>query len=355
MKKLLKKLKLFFIRSSAFISAALVFLCSFASPALAAGVTSDPTAQIYYSYWNLTKMIVTYNDGTIAIFDLPTTFYETNSYYTNDIVIDSLTSDKTLSLRCYVGSTVIQKPSASYIFNARDFQSVSFVFEDSVIRYYPTNFGPTSMPPTYNREETVPIIQFPNSTNVISNFSGYLENTRPVYGSSEDDFTFKFETTNSYYGLTESDPFSNDSIVNGQYLYDLFPYSLLQSELAYYRDNISVNTALHIPYYPIVKTDITFDFSNVSSDIYNIGISLPLGAATNNYSFNPVSEWYARFFSGYKQFGDGATVDFVSWISTAVGGFLAFEIIPGISFGLLLTFIIGIASVNFFLKFFAGG
>ena len=359
-KKILPVIKKISKSLTAFLGVFIVLVCSFASPIAASNVASDSSSPLFYSYWNLTKIIVTYNDGVTAVFDLPTTFYESNSYYTNDIVIDSLNSDKTLSLSCYVGNTLLKRASASYSFNAIDFSNISFIFENSVIRYYPTNFGSSgSMPSGYNRNETVPIIQFQNSTNVVKSFSGYAEYVHPVYGSSEDDFTFKFETLNSQFGLVASDPFVNNGFIDTDIgsisVYDLVPYSLYSSEVQYYKNNISVQDALQVPYFPLVKVDMQLDFTNVTSDTYKIAVALPLGISYNNYSFNPVSEWYERYFAGYKQYGDSTNVDFTSWISTAVGGFLAFEFIPGISFGLLLTFIIGIACVNFFLKFFAGG
>lgn len=326
-----------------------VLVCSFVVPAFASGSTSDSSQQIYYSYWNLAKMIVTYQDGTTAIFDMPNTFYITDSYYNETITLTS-SNGKTLLLRVYVGSTLLDAPSVSFSFDVKSFSKIQFVFEDSIIRYFPINFGSSSqMPPGYSRVEVVPIIQLPNDTNVISSYSGSYTSVRPLNGSADDDFTFKFYEHSSSFGLTEY--VSDYDLLN---LYDLVSNIAYQEEVSYYKD-FSYNTIDDVPYFKKINVDLVFDFSSVSDSSYYIGLAFPLGAAYNGYSFNPVSEWYSLFFTGYKQFGDGVNVDFTSWISTAVGGFLAFDIIPGISFGLLLTFIIGVAAVNFFLKFFAGG
>lgn len=48
-------------------------------------------------------------------------------------------------------------------------------------------------------------------------------------------------------------------------------------------------------------------------------------------------------------------VDFVGWLTTSVGGFFGFEIVPGFSIGTILTALIGVGLVVAFLKYFAGG
>jgi hypothetical protein len=251
----------------------------------------------------------------------------------------------------------MKKPSVAFTFDAKQFSNIILYFEDSIIRSYPLNFGNISLP-GYNQIETVPVLQLPNDdASVISSFLGSYSSFRPMYGSSSDDYTFKFGTESGSFGLVQSshEAVLNSSVFGSIPLYDLFPYDLLRQEQNYYYNNVNPNGRMQIPYYKAVMVDMGFDFSNVTTETYRIGIALPLGIAVNDRSFNSVSEWVDLYFQGYKQFGDGVNLDFTSWLSTAVGGFLAFEIIPGISLGLLLTFIIGVAAVNFFLKFFAGG
>lgn len=346
MKKIKKNLLPFLKRFAALMSVVMVLISSFTIPSFASGTASTSSSPSYYSYWNLSKLICTYSDGVVAIFDMPTTFFETNSYYNENITLTS-NNGRTLELRTYVGTTQIDKPSVAFLFDVRSFSNIQFVFQDSVVRYYPLNSSTSTMPPGYSVIEEVPLIQFSSDTNVVSSFSGSYTSVRPVRGSSDDTFTFKFDYFSGNFGLEQK----SDSQFN---LYYLIANSSYQSELDYYRD-YEINTRFHVPYFQNINVDLDFDWYGFSSETYTVGLSFPLGRTYNGYSFNPVSEWYQLFFTGYKQFGDGANIDFTSWLSTAVGGFLAFEIMPGISLGLLLTFIIGVAAVNFFLKFFAGG
>lgn len=354
----MKKIKPIVRKILAWIGVVMVLVCSFVTPIAASGSTDDINSYMFYSYWNLAKIRVVYADtGEIVIYDMPQTFYETNSYYYENITLKSASSDRTLALNTYVGSTIIKKPSVAFLFDVKPFSSITLYFEDSVIRSYPLNFGNTTLP-GYNTVETVPVLQLPtNDSSVISSFLGSYTAYRPMNGESSDDYTFKFGSESGSFGLVAS---SHEAVLNsgtlGTFnLFDLFPYSLYKSEMAYYANNISTNTRLQIPYYSSITADMNFNFSNVTSDTYRIGIALPLGLASNDVSFNSVSTWYDQYFTGYKQFGDGVNLDFTSWIATAAGGFLSFELIPGISFGVLLTFILGVAAVNFFLKFFAGG
>lgn len=47
--------------------------------------------------------------------------------------------------------------------------------------------------------------------------------------------------------------------------------------------------------------------------------------------------------------------DFTKWISSAVGGFMSFEIFPGFSFELIFGVLIGALFLFFFLRLFSGG
>lgn len=358
MKKLLKKIKPFLKRSAAWLGVVMVLLCSFVTPIAASGSTDDINSYVFYSYWNLAKIRVEYADtGEIVIYDMPQTFFETNSYYYEEITLRSASSDRTLSLNTYVGSTVIKKPSVAFAFDAKQFSRITLYFEDSVINSFPLEFINPVLP-GYNDTETVPVLQLPGSdSSVISSFVGSYTSIRPMNGHIEDDYTFKFGTESGTFGMeASSDEVSlNTSALGSLSLFDLFPYSLYRKELSYYANNVTENSISQIPYYKDITVDMNFNFSNVTSETYRIGIALPLGLAVNDVSFNSVSDWYLRFFNGYKQVVSPTKVDFTSWLATAVGGFLRFELIPGISFSTLLFFILGIGAVNLFLKFFAGG
>lgn len=352
----MKKMKPIPRRILSIFGVVLVLFCSVAMPVFASGSTSDPeNTDVYYSYWNLTKIEVVYADtGETVIFDMPTTFFETTGYYNENITLTSGSTDRTLALRSYVGKTLLDNPSVSFAFDVKQFSSISFVFENSVIRPYPTVFVNSSAP-GYSADLAVPIIQFQTDDDVVSRFEGNGSSIRPMHGTSEDDFTFKFGRNEFNFGQDFSDYLGVSYPV-----YDLVPNSLLESELKYYAESITPNTRLQIPYYDYIRTEIDLDFSAVSSSTYNIAVALPLGVGNDGYSFNHVSEWYSTYFTGYKMpvmtngITDSVNIDFTSWITTAVGGFFSFEFVPGLSLGMILFFVIGLAVVAFFIRFFGG-
>ena len=352
----MKKMKPIPLRILSVLGVVILLFCSVAMPVFASGSTSDPeNTDVYYSYWNLTKIEVVYADtGETVIFDMPSTFFQTTGYYNENITLTSGSTDRTLSLRSYVGETLLEDPSVSFAFDVKPFSSVSFIFENSVIKPYPTIFVNSSAP-GYSADLAVPVIQFQNDVDVVSRFEGNGTSIRPMHGAVDDDFTFKFGRNEFDFGQNYSDYIGLSLPV-----YDLVPNSLLESELRYYAESITPNTRLHIPYYDYIRTEIDLDFSEVTSSTYNIAIALPLGVGHGGYSFNHVSEWYSTFFTGYKMpvmtngITDSVNIDFSSWITTAVGGFFSFEFIPGFSLGMILFFVIGLAAVAFFIRFFGG-
>lgn len=67
--------------------------------------------------------------------------------------------------------------------------------------------------------------------------------------------------------------------------------------------------------------------------------------------------WYTQYrdFDNSLNTSGDINVDFTSWISTAIGGFLNFELVPGLSIWSIFLGVIGIGLVVAFLKYFAGG
>ena len=353
----MKKIKPILRRTFAVLGIVMILVCSLVLPVSASGSTSDPdNTDVYYSYWNLTKIKVVYADtGETVIFDMPSTFYDTTGYYNETITLTSGSTGRTLSLRSYVGQTLLSDPSVSFAFDVKPFSSISFIFENSVIKAYPTIFV-NSTAPGYSADLTVPVIQFQTDVDVVSRFEGNGTSIRPMNGGQNDDYTFKFGRNDFNYGQVFSDYLGTTFAV-----YDLVPHSVLDSELSYYAESITPNTRLHIPYYDYICTEIDLDFSEVSSSSYNIAVALPLGVGNGGYSFNHVSEWYSTYFTGYKLvpasthgITEGVNIDFTGWLTTAVGGFFSFEFVPGFSLGTIFFFIIGLAVVAFFIRFFGG-
>lgn len=343
MKNLLNKIKPFLKRSAALIGAVIVFVFSLVIPSFASGESSTNAGDFYYSYWNLTKIYCSYSDGTFAIFDLPQTFYLTNSYYTQDLSLSSSSGGKSLEIQTYVGTTVLTSPSVSLIFSGEGISNIQFIFEDSILKSS-SNYAISSSDP----DIVCPV--FSTGSNLaISSFTGSYTSVRPMNGLDHDDYTFKFGSNSGSFGLTYVD--DGSAAANQGYKYLALDPSILQIEFDYYQSN-GFN---RIPHFSNIVVDVDFTVVQTSGN-YNIGLALPLGKSSSvDGSFNDVSDWYGRFFSGYKQVVSPTKVDFTSWLSTAVGGFLRFELVPGISLSTLLFFMLGIGAVNIFLKFFAGG
>ena len=339
LKKILPVLK----KTSAVFAAFLIFVSCLFVPSFASGESSTNSGDFYYSYWNLTKIYCSYSDGTFAVFDLPQTFYLTNSYYTQDLSLSSSFGGKSLEIQTYVGTTVLTSPSVALIFSGEGISNIQFIFEDSILKsssnYLISSSDPDIVCPVFST----------GSNLAISSFTGSYTSIRPMNGLDHDDYTFKFGSNSGSFGLTYVD--DGSAAANQGYKYLALDSSILESEFDYYQSN----RFTRIPYFSNIVVDIDFSVVQTSGN-YNIGLALPLGKSSSaDGSFNDVFDWYSRFFSGYKQVVSPTKVDFTSWIATAVGGFLRFELVPGISFSTLLFFMLGVGAVNIFLKFFAGG
>ena len=347
----MKKMKPIPLRILSVLGVVILLFCSVAMPVFASGSTSDPdNTDVYYSYWNLTKIEVVYADTSeTVIFDMPTTFFQTTESYNETVTLTSGSANHTLSLNIIgIGKSDIADPSVGFQFDVKPFSSISFIFEDSVIRCHPFFY---TYGKEYSTDLAVPFIQFPDSVDVVSDFEGEAESVYPEYGEEEDDYTFRF--TDGAYTFGQ---------FSAEYPYDLPTYALvsqniLDSELEYYRDYVSDDPKYQMPYFPSVRTNIEFDFSAVTSEQYNVSIVLPLGTGVGSSSFNSVRDWYSSYFEEYKSIVYEASeidLDFSSWITTAVGGFFSFEIFPNLSLGKIMFFVIGVSVVAFFIRFFGG-
>lgn len=93
----------------------------------------------------------------------------------------------------------------------------------------------------------------------------------------------------------------------------------------------------------VSSANIGFDLSFTSSDPQNL---TPIYEA-QHFTIN--SEPFGSLPApDYK-------VDVISWLSSAIGGFFSFELMPGFSLGGLYAALLGVSLLLFFLKLFAGG
>lgn len=94
--------------------------------------------------------------------------------------------------------------------------------------------------------------------------------------------------------------------------------------------------------YTVDSLWLTTDESNESSTLY---YDIPvINKIRNNYLREGVNQNYTAEWNGLT-----------SWLASAVGGFFSFELGYGITFGGILTILLGFSFVFLFLKFFAGG
>lgn len=121
-------------------------------------------------------------------------------------------------------------------------------------------------------------------------------------------------------------------------------------ELLYSRLGIDTEMTLY-------AESLNFSFE---SDLYNsseVGLKcevvVPLSEQIESFSYSTVSDFNSKNILQYDEisFED---IDLTSWLTNAVGGFLSFEIVPGISFAGILAVLVSSSLLIAFLKFFAG-
>ncbi len=106
---------------------------------------------------------------------------------------------------------------------------------------------------------------------------------------------------------------------------------------------------------------LSIDLANYSADdtkySYNLGCGLSLRYRDESQlpSFKQFYENYPGHRVIVSDDPDASTFDVLTFLKNGVGGFFNTEIMPGVSFGGLLSVAIGISLVFLFLKFFAGG
>lgn len=94
------------------------------------------------------------------------------------------------------------------------------------------------------------------------------------------------------------------------------------------------------------------DYNMQINDIGHSGVFI---RDLNHYSSSDVQEERGLSVHNYLSEQRNINVDFTSWIVTATSAFMDFQLIPGISIGIMLAFCVSIGLFILFLKVFAGG
>lgn len=338
MKKLLKKMKPFLKRSTALIGVVMVLVCSLVVPSFAIDFSTSFTGEVMQPLFNYDYLVIYYSGGQRVTFSL------------KDVFFGVPFSDSTIT---YTLTDLSGERSITVTLSDADFDQIR----------YNSGSGYVSMP--YWR------LSFDISAELVENISigcseaiYNYELLSTVYNIYKDDLRF---LDANYRDLSYS--YSNDAV----FYYPLYSYgdggSVVGRQLASYDLSFSSSNASGFPISPNANISKLVDF--LPGDIYRkylyfsdfVTTFSPNSADGDTIRFNifyiPEShvisfkDYYDTYFPAYRT--DNVAVDFTGWLSTAVGGFLSFEFIPGISLGTLLLFMLGVGAFNVFLKFFAGG
>lgn len=332
------------VRVAALAAAVLILVCSCVVPISAAGVTDGLDTLSLYSYWNLRYITVFYSDGDIAMFEFPNVFYGGN----NQSQVITLTNDnatKTLDIQFTTLSDINpQAPNeVRCMFMLAGISSMRFHFVDSVIKPYP------DLSPAVGNFTTVTVPYFTVDTQAVDSLNSVYSSVRPVTTLTGYDFVFA-NSSGTFNGIVPS------SYTDGVYNL-IFPESTLQAEYDFFTAQGYQGILNQWPYYNDIQTTVSFT-SYGSSENVPFYVYLPLSNTTNDVyaDTNFVSQFYQKYYEGVPTYVQPEyNADFTGWLGTAVGGFLSFQFVPGISLGILLLFILGIGAFHLFLKFFSGG
>lgn len=118
--------------------------------------------------------------------------------------------------------------------------------------------------------------------------------------------------------------------------------------------NVSYFDAIYVPFFSHSYTFATFPSFNLSRMSSYLDISNSYGSG---YSNGYTAGHSVGYTSGYNKGRDVALEDVtpLGWVSSSVNSLLKTEIIPGVSFSLLISIAFGILMLSFILKWFLGG
>ncbi len=303
----MEKIKKVSKRVCACLSAVMV-LCvcflSMASPAEAIAWTDEPDIYMPFAFYN---DVVYGADRSVYTVALPQSYYSGNS-------------TKSWKERNYAGDAVL-----SYTINS--------------IR---GNYSEITVRPLFTSETVVEYI-FTSETPAFYDANEPVQFMFNTYGSDA--------TVDVYWGYSSiyqsGDSYSNKweqelIVADGHTTFEVRA------------DDVYVLYRLTTPVKPIIITDITIIVKLANPSASNMfGLGMPR-YSVNDFSsrVNVLSKYDATIV--YPSSGGGdISVDFSGWLSTAVGGFWAFQIYPGITLGGVFATIFGLMLVIVFVKIFS--
>lgn len=242
--------------------------------------------------------------------------YEGGYLYIN---FDKFVVDNYILLEIYEGR--FNLTGKTYYFGGSDVVAYKLFFDDILIVFN----GFNNQSGFSFDERQIKTYQYNVAYSAYYKLYNYRDN--PDEGLELQYYSFEDEVGSSLTGTPIFQSSKYSALVN---TYGFIPVSSLEIDVV--NDTSTKSFELMIP---IVEPDYT-DNLIVYENVYN---SLALFVDRSVYGFFPLD----------------SDVNFTSWISTAVSGFLTPEIIPGVSIGGILIVCIAIPLLLAFLKFFAGG
>lgn len=243
-----------------------------------------------------------------------------NSGYVN-LVFDTVVVDNYLKFNLSEGRFNV--PGKSYYFYNTDVVSYKLVFDDIIIVWNGfNNFSDLSL-------NELQIETFQYDVTYTADYWLYNFRDNPDEGLEIQRFTVEGERGSVLTGLPIFLATKYSALYN---TYGFIPVSHLVVDVLNDENYIYREFSLMLP---IIEPNFTYDLYTYE----NVYDTLSFFVNRSVYGFFPLD----------------SNVNFTSWISTAVSGFLTPEILPGVSIGGILIVCIAIPLLLAFLKFFAGG
>lgn len=310
---------------------------------LAGSVVDEMPSTVYFPYWKLETMFVTYTSGHYAVFDFPSNFLLTDQTIEQTVILES--RDFTKQLAFYVSfvdadnSSLFNVDVAEVVFDFTGIESIDFVFEDSVITSA-DNIRST----TVNGVIAPPM--FTTNLNHVEHYQYTFEYVRPIIDERNSTFFFYNDFLSSDNAVPVSVPYTS--------LYYLgVTNDMLDHVVSQYVDE-GYSRANTFPYFS--HGSVHFEFSH-SLDTNYFSVILPLASTSSNVKYNYGHDVYAWIEKYYQYVEGDLTLDynFADFIGVVLGGFFGMELFYEITIGHIVLAIFAVFFVKAFLKYFAGG
>lgn len=315
----------------------LVFMSVLVVPVMAYTVVDGADTSSLVPLWNISRVEVFYLSGQVAAFDFPTDWFGSSEEVINLTIAYDDPNDDSNSLQfTNISHFDYQNGfyAVSFNFPCGNATRIRFYYSDTYIPYRSLGSDPNDFIPfsVYGDDISVTFDYNFNSAHVVRDANNNIVSryNDPI------SFTDISYYSDSYgYALVPYDSLINDSVVrandlaNGTTNYDrLLYFSNCFSEIVFNSPSSSQSLSFRMPLidYSESLTGSSWIYYNLPRDISYIP----------DDEFTPLS-------------GIG------TFLSTVLGGFLAFEFFPGFSVGVLFVSILGILCIIAFLRWFAGG